>query len=222
MRGLQISLLHQVLELLKEKALWIEKLKILLIADIHLGKAAHFRKAGLPIPEEIHAQDFLLLNQLIHALNPEKVYFLGDLFHSSWNQQWEVFESFLSKNPSISFHLIRGNHDIMSEKIYLHSLLKIHDSPLNIENLLLSHEPLDDIPEGYLNICGHIHPGITLRTPTKQKLSLPVFYFSKNTLILPSFGNFTGKFMIQPKTEDLVWGVSENLVFPILSPPGVG
>jgi len=110
----------------------------------------------------------------------------------------------------------------MSEKIYLHSLLKIHDSPLNIENLLLSHEPLDDIPEGYLNICGHIHPGITLRTPTKQKLSLPVFYFSKNTLILPSFGNFTGKFMIQPKTEDLVWGVSENLVFPILSPPGVG
>ncbi|MBM3168730.1 MAG: ligase-associated DNA damage response endonuclease PdeM [Bacteroidetes bacterium] len=222
MRGLQISLLHQVLELLKEKALWIEKHKILLIADIHLGKAAHFRKAGLPIPEEVHAQDFLHLKQLLGTLNPEKIYFLGDLFHSSWNQQWEVFESFLSKNPSISFHLIRGNHDIMREKIYLSSLLKIHDSPLKIDNLLLSHEPLDDIPEGYLNICGHIHPGIALRTTTKQKIRIPVFYFSENTLILPSFGNFTGKFMIQPKAEDLVWGVSENLVFPILSPPGIG
>lgn len=222
MRGLQISLLHQALELLKEKALWIEKHKILLIADIHLGKAAHFRKAGLPIPEEVHAQDFLHLKQLIATLNPEKIYFLGDLFHSSWNQQWEVFESFLSKNPSISFHLIRGNHDIMREKIYLRSLLKIHDSPLKIDNLLLSHEPLDVIPEGYLNICGHIHPGIAIRTTTKQKIRIPVFYFSKNTLILPSFGNFTGKFMIQPKAEDLVWGVSENLVFPILSPPGVG
>jgi len=221
-RGLQISLLHQVLELLKEKALWIEKHKILLIADIHLGKAAHFRKAGLPIPEEVHAQDFLHLKQLLGTLNPEKIYFLGDLFHSSWNQQWEVFESFLSKNPSISFHLIRGNHDIMREKIYLSSLLKIHDSPLKIDNLLLSHEPLDDIPEGYLNICGHIHPGIALRTTTKQKIRIPVFYFSENTLILPSFGNFTGKFMIQPKAEDLVWGVSENLVFPILSPPGIG
>lgn len=222
MRGLQISLLHQVLELLKEKALWIEKHKILLIADIHLGKAAHFRKAGLPIPEEVHAQDFLHLKQLLGTLNPKKIYFLGDLFHSSWNQQWEVFESFLSKNPSISFHLIRGNHDIMREKIYLSSLLKIHDSPLKIDNLLLSHEPLDDIPEGYLNICGHIHPGIALRTTTKQKIRIPVFYFSENTLILPSFGNFTGKFMIQPKAEDLVWGVSENLVFPILSPPGIG
>ena len=222
MGGLQISLLHQVLELLKEKALWIEKHKILLIADIHLGKAAHFRKAGLPIPEEVHAQDFLILTQLIRNLNPEKIYFLGDLFHSSWNQQWSVFESFLSKNSSISFHLIRGNHDIMSEKIYLNTFLNFHDSPIKIENLLLSHEPLDVIPEGCLNICGHIHPGIALRTPTKQKLRLPVFYFSKNILILPSFGNFTGKFMIQPKPEDLIWGISENLVFPILSPPVIG
>ena len=222
MRGLQVSLLHQELELLREKALWIEKHKILLIADIHLGKAAHFRKAGLPIPEEVHAQDFTILNQLIHSLGPERIYFLGDLFHSSWNQQWPVFESFVRKYSSISFLLIKGNHDIMLEKIYLHSSLIIQDSPVKIENLLFSHEPMEEIPEGYLNICGHLHPGIALKTATKQKLRLPVFYFSKNTLILPSFGNFTGKFMIQPKAEDLVWGVSENLVFPILSPPGVG
>ncbi|MBK7808556.1 MAG: hypothetical protein IPJ51_20050 [Saprospiraceae bacterium] len=36
--------------LLTEKAVWLEYEKTLLIADVHLGKIEHFRKAGIGIP----------------------------------------------------------------------------------------------------------------------------------------------------------------------------
>ena len=41
------------LTLLPEKAVWIDSMGVLLIADLHFGKAAHFRKSGIPISEKV-------------------------------------------------------------------------------------------------------------------------------------------------------------------------
>ena len=67
-----------VLELLKEKLVWIKALKTFFIADLHFGKAAHFRKSGIPVPEPIHDSDLLKINSLIKTYSPEHIYFLGD------------------------------------------------------------------------------------------------------------------------------------------------
>ena len=63
------------LTLLPEKAVWIESLRVLLLADLHFGKASHFRKAGIPIPEQVHDLDYIRIEKLIRKHNPAHTYF---------------------------------------------------------------------------------------------------------------------------------------------------
>ncbi len=209
------------LTLLPEKAVWIDSMRTLLLADIHLGKASHFRKSGIPIPEQVHDLDYKRLKELIQRYSPKDVYFLGDLFHSSWNEQWEDLSSFLPQFPESTFHLVLGNHDILPTEKYQDTNLQVYRNAVILESFLLSHEPTIP-PPGLLNICGHIHPGILLKGKAKQTVRIPCFYYSEEILVLPSFGNFTGLFLINGKKSDYVWGIAEERVIPILSPAIIG
>ncbi|MDF2157990.1 ligase-associated DNA damage response endonuclease PdeM [Algoriphagus sp. CAU 1675] len=217
MSHLSVCLSGVELVLLKEKAVWLPEEKALLIADLHFGKASHFRKSGIPIPEPIHDQDFMILKRLIETFQANHVYFLGDLFHSDWNAQWETVMDFLSTFPDTNFHLIKGNHDILSPSFYTNSLLEVHSEILTMGQKILSHEPLEEVPRGYLNICGHIHPGIRLQGKARQNLRIPCFYYENHQLILPAFGNFTGLFMMKPNLSSQIYGVAASKVIPILS-----
>ncbi len=209
-------------EFLKEKALWIEDLSVLLIADLHFGKAAHFRKSGIPIPEPIHDLDLDRIAKLHSSLRPAHLFFLGDLFHSEWNEQWSSLNNFLRQLEGTTFHLIRGNHDILASSSYDRSVLKIHDKPLALGKLILSHEPLEEVPEGLLNLCGHLHPGIRLVGKARQSLRLPCFFLSRSRLILPAFGNFTGMALVQPGENDKIWAITGEKIIPILSGTSIG
>lgn len=221
-KGCWIDFKEFSLLLLPEKALWIKELNILLIADLHFGKAAHFRKSGIPIPEPIHRADFQKLEKLHNELKPSDTYFLGDLFHSDWNEQWEQLNTFLKVFDQTRFHLVKGNHDILPTFLYGQSVMKVHQEPLIIESFALSHEPIENSEGGHLNVCGHIHPGIFLRGKARQSVRIPCFYWSSHTLILPSFGNFTGLALISRKEKDKVWGISGEKVIPILSGTSIG
>jgi uncharacterized protein len=220
--GLFIEFEGITMELLPQKALWIKDLNTLLIADLHFGKAAHFRKSGIPIPEPIHALDLNRLGQLHQELRPKHTFFLGDLFHSVWNDQWGVLDRFLGQYQGTTFHLIRGNHDILSAGIYAQSIFEIHEEPFPWGNFLLSHEPIENVPENQLNVCGHIHPGIFLRGKARQSVRVPCFFKSKNLLILPSFGNFTGLALVNPKEKDQIWAIAGEKVIPVLSGTSIG
>ena len=210
------------LEMLSEKALWIREFNSLLIADLHFGKAAHFRKAGIPISESVHHTDLDRLEILHHKLKPVHTYFLGDLFHSDWNEQWPRLDTFLKKFMGTQFHLVKGNHDILSSSAYSQSILRIHEKPLKLGQFILSHEPMTKIEEGFLNICGHIHPGISLRGKARQSVKVPCFHLSGNILTLPSFGNFTGAISLKPKNQDQIWGISGERIIPVLSGTSIG
>jgi len=209
------------LTLLPEKAVWIESLRVLLLADLHFGKASHFRKAGIPIPEQVHDLDYSRLEKLLRKYTPTHTYFLGDLFHSSWNEQWEDLLSFLGPFQGSTFHLVLGNHDILPSWHYQDSRLQVHPKSVILESLLLSHKPTVP-PLGMLNVCGHIHPGILLKGKAKQRVRLPCFHYSEDILVLPSFGNFTGLFLINGKKTDSIWGITEDRVIRILSPSVIG
>ena len=209
------------LTLLPEKAVWIDSMGVLLIADLHFGKAAHFRKSGIPISEKVHEQDYQMMTSLVLKYSPKQVYFLGDLFHSSWNEEWENLLSFLGLFPTTSFHLVVGNHDILPSEKYKDSRLMVHTHPITLGALLLSHEPTLP-PSGFLNVCGHIHPGILLKGKAKQRISIPCFHYSENVLVLPSFGNFTGLALIKGQKNDGVWGIADDRLIPILSPSVIG
>jgi DNA ligase-associated metallophosphoesterase len=210
------------LTFLREKAIWIQSLRILLLADLHFGKAAHFRKSGIPIPEPVHDADLYQLKKLQDEYRPASTYFLGDLFHSDWNSQWEYFKQFLEHFPNTEFHLVKGNHDVLSPLAYRQSKLKIHNEPLTLGSLILSHEPMEIITLGHLNLCGHIHPGVRLIGKARQSVRIPCFYQSGSQLILPAFGNFTGLAMVNHKTGDQIWGITPEKIIPVLSGTSIG
>ena len=63
--------------------------------------------------------------------------------------------------------------------------------------------------------CGHLHPGVKLKGDGLQRLKLPCFYHTKNQLILPAFGAFTGLHILHPKEEDLIYVTTGKEVIEI-------
>ncbi|SEJ78942.1 putative phosphoesterase, SbcD/Mre11-related/metallophosphoesterase, DNA ligase-associated [Cyclobacterium xiamenense] len=200
---------------LKEKALWLEEEKSLLVADTHFGKAGHFRKSGIPIPETVHDQDFRQLQQLIDTYKPLRFLFLGDLFHSEHNLSWEQLLQFVEFNDTVSFHLVKGNHDILPRRMYENSYFRIHEDTLTLGKLLLTHEPLAGVPKGFLNVCGHLHPGVVIQGKSRQRITLPCFFYRNNCLVLPAFGRFTGLMKISRETASCILVTTSDAVIPI-------
>lgn len=203
------------IHLLPEKAIYLPDYQALLIADPHFGKAAHFRKAGIPVPEKVHFSDFQKIQLLIENYPIKELFFLGDLFHSELNSSWSDLELFISQFPEIQFHLIKGNHDILGNPTYRSGLWILHEEAFELGPLVLSHEPMETISNGTLNLCGHIHPGISLYGPGKQSISLPCFLVKPNLIILPAFGRFTGLAIMQCEKNESAFVVTDKKVIPV-------
>lgn len=200
---------------LPQKALFLSEYKALLIADPHFGKAGHFRKAGIPISELLHDEDLDRIAKMIANTKTKSVYFLGDLFHSDLNESWWVIEAFIDQFSETNFHLIKGNHDILPPACYQSGKWEIHEEPLTLGGYLLSHEPLEDFSKDKINICGHIHPGISLRGKGRQKVTLPCFFYSERSLIMPAFGRFTGLVAMACTKSDQAYVIADEKVIRV-------
>ncbi len=209
---MEVEISGEVLKLLRQKAIWLSHRKTLLLADLHFGKINHFRKAGIPVPAKANDKNTETLIDLLNETKPDRVIFLGDLFHSHYNEEWSVVGQILKHFSLCSFELVRGNHDIMSQLQYQRQKITVHENSLRLGDLMLSHEPMTTIPEGNYNLAGHVHPGVRLEGKGRQALTLPCFYFGKESGILPAFGSFTGIALITPRKEDRIFVIVNNQV----------
>lgn len=208
---MEVVIRGEQLVLHPQKAVYWKSRQTLLLSDLHLGKINHFRRAGIPVPARANDHNLETLIDLIELSRPERIVCLGDLFHSHYNAEWEVFGEVVKHFSNIGFDLVLGNHDIMGQYQYTRKGIALHDS-LRIADFLLTHHPLDVVPEGLYNIAGHIHPGVCLRGKGRQALTLPCFYFGTTQAYLPAFGKFTGLARIRPKSGDHIFVVAENQV----------
>ncbi len=207
----ELELENEIIELHPEKGMYWREKRTLLLADLHLGKVNHFRRAGIPVSARPNDQNLARLIDLLRKCDPERVIFLGDLFHSHYNSEWEVFGQTLAYFPQVTFELVLGNHDIMSDYQYIKHRLILHKEPLVTGPFVLSHEPLGE-ETGKYNLAGHIHPGVGLRGKGRQRLTLPCFHFGRKTGLLPAFGAFTGLYKMPVRSGDLIYVVTENKV----------
>lgn len=190
-------------------ALYWQEQDMLLISDVHLGKISHFRKYGSAVPAGAIAENFRRLSEVVDYFKPGKVIFLGDLFHSYANIEWDLFTNWL-QDITASVTLVVGNHDVISELKYEEVGVEIF-SEMIIDDFVLTHHPEER--EQRFNICGHLHPGYKLRGRGRQQLKLKCFYKSNCQLILPAFGEFTGNFWISPNEGDEVYAITKKEVF---------
>lgn len=189
---------------------WKEK-SALMISDVHLGKVSHFRKYGAAVPQKAIHANFKAMDEVVELFDPYNIYFLGDLFHSHINSEWNLFEEWTSRSKS-KIILINGNHDIISPLKYEALGIKIQDELVE-KDFLLTHQPEER--ENYFNFCGHIHPAVKLRGSGKQSLKLPCFFKSPNQMILPAFGEFTGSFTLTPGEKDQVFAIAKGMIIKI-------
>jgi DNA ligase-associated metallophosphoesterase len=214
LKDFKFTLLGENLFLHPFKAIYWERHKILLLADLHLGKAAHFRKSGIPIPESIHQPDIERIIYLAEIYKPARIIFLGDLFHSSVNKAWKYFRDFCESRIDIRTELILGNHDILDLANY--DFMDVHQDILILHPFILSHKPLTLTElKGYYNLCGHIHPSIRISGMAKQSVRVDCFHFSKNQGILPAFGNFTGNSRMAVNSTDRIFAVTNQKIIPL-------
>ena len=215
----------QTLTLLPERALFWQEKRYLLLADSHLGKAGHFRKHGAPIPRAIHDRDLSILSALVQRWSPAALVVLGDLFHSTLNNEWQEVEQWLQQHSALPVVLVKGNHDILPEAVYAHPNLTVYPDTWEEGPFCLTHQPLvepvlrpgglafplSQIPAPALyNLAGHVHPGVRVSIGMGQRVKLPCFYFTSHVGLLPAFGQFTGCATMQQGRGNRVFAVIEG------------
>lgn len=71
-----------------------------------------------------------------------------------------------------------------------------------------NHEPL-------YYFSGHIHPGISVRSGSRQSVCLPCYYFAADYAVLPAFSAFTGLYPIRPQKHESVFAIVNDVVMKV-------
>ncbi len=201
--------------LLPQKAMYIPATHTLVLADVHIGKAASFRSRNFFAPDGISSFDLFRLSQLIKQFSVTRLIVLGDLVHSQdgmTSSEVEVFERFRDAHPQVNVVLILGNHDRKVRLPPSWNLELIHGH-MTEGPFVYSHD-LVNTREGYV-LCGHVHPSVVLYGQGKQRLRLPCFWLRPEYAVLPAFGVFTGTYSIEPTRTDRVFVVARDTVVAI-------
>jgi len=191
------------------RCIYLEKLKTLVLSDLHFGKTGHFRKSGIAIPQQIYLDDLHRLMEQVQHFKPEVILFTGDLFHSDENREHELFERWRKSISQVSLLLVKGNHDRLAEDLYSSIGLTVYESYHNIGAFGFLHDIEQDIPEvaGTYVFCGHIHPGIRINGLGKQSLSFPCYQIKPTYAVLPAFSRFTGLKLVDRDQHDRIFAI---------------
>jgi len=178
------------LVLTNRRAVFRERERMLICSDVHIGKAAHFRKHGIAVPTGVMVGDLERLEFLLEFFKAETLLVAGDLFHASANREIDYFEGWRKRHRGVKFILVKGNHDRLPMTLYERLEIEVHR--------VLERPPFTFLHDGVCGdvrefcISGHTHPGVLLKGKGRQKIKLPCYRLTEHGLVLPAFSLFTG------------------------------
>ena len=212
--GLAVDLAGEKVVLLSDGAVHWPVQQALWLSDLHLGKAAHFRKHGVPIGSEPTLATLHRLREQLLDLKPQKVWLLGDLFHSDINREWEPFAGLCEEFSDLEWVLVQGNHDMIPE-VLLHESGIRQVGRMDAGPFTFTHDPADLAADFGYHVCGHVHPGIRLVGAGRQRLRLRCFHFTDKQAVMPAYGAFTGMHTINPAASDRVFALAGEAVIEV-------
>ncbi len=205
MSAREVLVAGETLLLLAQKALYWPRRKMLVVADIHFGKAASFRALGVPVPRGTTTQNLDALDALMALYPVAHIMFLGDFLHARAahaGATQAAMRLWRGRHPELALTLVRGNHDRHAGDPAAALGIEMVDEPYALAPFAFCHHP-DIVSAGYA-LAGHIHPNYLLATRF-DALRLPCFVVGSGRMILPSFGAFTGGFLITPQADDAIY-----------------
>ncbi len=210
--------------LLPDRAVLFPTVKTLLIADVHIGKAATFRSLGVPVPSGTTQLNLDRISTLITDTGATSLYILGDFFHGPMANQVDIVEqlcNWRARHGTTNITLIGGNHDAKTGPLQSKIGIAFEAAPFCLPvsdkvQFLLLHEPLgaDIQPPEVFSFAGHLHPVQRLKGRV-DSARLPCFWLQPNQLILPAFGEFTGGHPVQWQADQQVFVTDATSVHDI-------
>jgi DNA ligase-associated metallophosphoesterase len=213
---LPIEVAGESLLLHAEKAVFWPRESALFVADIHFGKVAAFRAAGLPLPPGSTTAALDRLDVVLRDTGAQRIIFLGDFLHNRDARAAQTFARFATwrdANSEIDISLVRGNHDTRAGDPPTEWRVDCINEGELIGPFCLAHHP-EPAARGYV-LAGHIHPAIRLQGRANDGLRLPCFWFGQSVAVLPAFGEFTGTYTVKPKVDDRVFVAADGRVVEV-------
>jgi DNA ligase-associated metallophosphoesterase len=206
----------QAVVLLAERAMYWPARHSLFIADFHLGKAASFRRAGIPLPSGTTTDNLDRLDRAIARTGARHVVFLGDFLHSAEGRAPRTLTAFASWRETrerVELTIVRGNHDRKAGDPPEGWGVRCVEAGEVAGPFVLNHEPGPS--RGGYALAGHIHPAVRLSACGEKPLRLPCFWFGARYGVLPAFGAFTGNADVLPRRGDQVFVIAEEEVLKV-------
>ena len=210
----------ETLVLLADKAVWWPARRTLLVADLHVGKAATFRALGVPVPRGTTSATLAALDALLARWPAQRLVVLGDFLHAAQAHAPATLGALArwrARHAALALTLVRGNHDDRAGDPPPALGIEAIDEPLRIGALALCHHPRAQA--GAYTLAGHLHPCVTLGGRAHDRLRLACFHFGAEVGVLPAFGSFTGMHAVRRKPGDRVFAVAEGGVVALPVPP---
>ncbi len=203
-------------ELLAARALHWPRERVVFVADVHLGKAAAFRAGGVPLPRGGSAADLARLTAVVQATGARRLVVLGDFLHAAAGRVAALdvaFRTWREGHASLDMVLVRGNHDDRAGDPPPAWGVTVVAEPHALAPFLACHHPV--IPRSGYALCGHIHPGVTLRGAGDQTERVSCFVLGRRRAVLPAFGGFTGLARVAPLAGDRLVAIAGSCLFPL-------
>lgn len=191
------------MELLPERAIrWGDTL---LVADVHWGKTATFRRHGIPVPHGDLEEDLARLDRLVALAGIRRLVVLGDLVHARVPPEVEAAVATWRAARPVELVLVRGNHDRHQPRLPAAWGIEDRDGPWRVGPFAFVHVPIE--VDGAYALGGHLHPAAWV-SGRGDALRLPCFHFGAAVGVLPAFGTFTGGVIVRRAPADRVYVIA--------------
>ncbi|HEX5633869.1 MAG TPA: metallophosphoesterase, partial [Gemmatimonadales bacterium] len=152
LRDATLEVAGESLVLLAERALHWPARDMLLVADLHLGKAATFRAMGIPIPRGSTTDDLARLDRALARTGARELVVLGDLYHARAGREarstMALLAAWRGRRPDLAIRLVRGNHDVGAGDPHAELDVRCVDEPWTEGPFTMRHHPQE--AEGYV------------------------------------------------------------------------
>jgi len=189
----------ETLWLLGDHGIYWPARQALLVADVHIGKAASYRALHQPVPRGTTDATLRRLDTLLATYPSEQLIVLGDFLHARSARAPGTLarlQAWRDGHPRLKIVLIRGNHDRHAGDPPASLRIEVEEEPMIMAPFALQHEP--EAHATHPVLAGHVHPVHVLRGRGRQRMRLPCFLLDEHISLLPAFGEFTGGWTVDP------------------------
>ncbi len=190
---------------MEDEAIFIEKIKTLVLSDLHIGMEEQLRESGLEFPLKESDKLIKRIEKLKEKYDPEKIVFNGDFIHEFKKIPYgvdETIEKLMKLLNEKEVTIIVGSHDTMiKHAMEKHSEVQIKDE-YQIDQILFTHghKETSNNDNIELIIMGHEHPAFEVE---QQRFSAYLHIKQKKYDII-----------VQPAFTNLARGVKINKIKP--------